>query len=400
MKLLINASNIHIAGPLQVALSVIHELKHFSRHEYYLYLSAEVEAQLDLEQFPANFHVYRFSGYAGRKHWVGRSWMAIRRTRRSALLEKVINPDVVFTIFGPILWRPKAPHLTGFAIPFNIYRESPYFKIVPRLELLKRTMINNIRIKLFLLNTDHVVVETEEVSERMKELFSINPNRISVVSNTVSSIYNQPAAWSDKLSLPPRIPGEIRLLTIAANHLYKNLSIIDAVIARLKKLRPELKVKFILTLHQEQLSIAKENLKHIHFTGPVKVNECPHLYQQCDIMFLPSLLDCFSATYPEAMKMGLPILTSAMPFAKNVCGEAAIYFDPLDPEDIARKIISLAENPVLSAKMIAFGKRQLSSFETASSRVQKYLELAEELTISVRADERGLRREVTKASLQ
>ncbi|HAH59033.1 MAG: glycosyltransferase [Lentimicrobium sp.] len=391
MKLLINASNIHIAGPLQVAISVIHELKHFPEHEYHLYLSAEVENQIDLTQLPANFHTYRFSGYSRGKNWISRAWLLIRRIQRSAMLEKVINPDVVFTIFGPIFWKPRSLHLAGFAIPFCIYKESPYFTEAPRFELFKRKLINRMRTKLFLQNTDYLVVETEEVKERMIQSFGINSDRIAVVSNTVSNIYHQPSAWSDKIKLPPRIPGEFRLITLSANHLYKNLRIIDPVITRLRMLKPELNIKFILSIQPHQIKISKENLKYVHFTGPVKVNECPHLYQQCDFMFLPSLLDCFSASYPEAMKMGLPILTSDMPFAHNVCKDAAIYFDPVNPKDIALKILSLVNDPVMGAKMVAYGKRQLSSFETATSRVEKYLKLVEKLMMSASSDERGLR---------
>ena len=385
MKLIINASNIHVAGPLQVALSVIHELKHFPGHEYHLFLSAEVEEQLDVNQMPSNFYVYHFSGYAGNKLWSNRAWMMLRRLRRSAILEKVICPDVVFSVFGPTFWKPRAPHLAGFAIPFNIYKESPYFKVTGKTELLKRGLINQIRVQAFLKYTNHVVVETNEVRERLIELFKLNPDTVSVVSNTVSSIYAHPAVWCDKINLPPRIPGEIRLITIAANHLYKNLRIIDAVITQLRKLRPELHIKFIVTVKPEQLKISKENSRFIHFTGPVKVTECPHLYQQADYMFLPSLLDCFSATYPEAMRMGLPIITSDLSFAHNVCGQAAVYFDPLDAKDIAEKILSVVDDPVIFAKMVANGKRQLLQFETSTSRTQKYLELAEKLMISTQA---------------
>lgn len=385
MKLIINASNIHVAGPLQVALSVIHELKHFPEHEYHLFLSAEVEEQLDVDQLPSNFNVYHFSGYAGSKLWSNRAWMLLRRLRRSAILEKVIRPDVVFSIFGPTFWKPRAAHLAGFAIPFNIYKESPYFKITGKTELLKRGLINQIRVKAFLKYTDHVVVETNEVRERLIELFKLNPSTVSVVSNTVSSIYAHPAVWSDKINLPPRIPGEIRLITISANHLYKNLQIIDQVIIELRKLRPELNIKFIVTVRPEQLKISARNSSFIHFTGPVKVTECPHLYQQADYMFLPSLLDCFSATYPEAMKMGLPILTSDLSFAHNVCEQAAVYFDPLNAKDIAEKILSVADDPVTFAKMVYNGKKQLSHFETATSRTQKYLELAERLMNSTQA---------------
>ena len=68
------------------------------------------------------------------------------------------------------------------------------------------------------------------------------------------------------------------------------------------------------------------------------VENCPKLYNQADAMFLPTLLETFSASYPEAMKMERPILTSDLDFAKDICGDAALYFNPLDSYDIANKI--------------------------------------------------------------
>ena len=51
-------------------------------------------------------------------------------------------------------------------------------------------------------------------------------------------------------------------------------------------------------------------------------------------MILPTLLESFSATYIEAMFHGKTILTSDLDFARDVCGEAAFYFDPLNPQSI------------------------------------------------------------------
>lgn len=38
---------------------------------------------------------------------------------------------------------------------------------------------------------------------------------------------------------------------------------------------------------------------------------------------MPSLLECFTATYPEAMRMERPIVTTDLAFAQGLCGEAA-----------------------------------------------------------------------------
>jgi glycosyltransferase involved in cell wall biosynthesis len=93
-------------------------------------------------------------------------------------------------------------------------------------------------------------------------------------------------------------------------------------------------------------------------------------------MFLPTLLECFSASYAEAMKMGLPILTSDLKFAREVCGDAAVYFDPVNAGDIAEKILELYDNPENQARMRARGFRRLKDFGTSQERAARYLEIA------------------------
>jgi len=96
-------------------------------------------------------------------------------------------------------------------------------------------------------------------------------------------------------------------------------------------------------------------------------------------MFMPTLLECFSATYPEAMKMGIPIVTSDLPFARSICGDAAVYFDPMSPQSIGEAIYSLANNNSLYKEYIARGWKQLLTFESAKTRAQKYIEILEKL---------------------
>ena len=73
----------------------------------------------------------------------------------------------------------------------------------------------------------------------------------------------------------------------------------------------------------------------------------PMCTAQSDAMLLPTMLECFSASYPEAMVMKKPVLTSDLSFARSICGNAAIYFNPFDPADIADKIIGLVNDKTL-----------------------------------------------------
>ena len=73
--------------------------------------------------------------------------------------------------------------------------------------------------------------------------------------------------------------------------------------------------------------------------------------------------------------MKKPILTSDLSFATTVCGDAALYFNPMDPNDIANKIRELITNQSLYNNLVNRGAVRLDSFETPQKRAQKYLEI-------------------------
>jgi glycosyltransferase involved in cell wall biosynthesis len=92
---------------------------------------------------------------------------------------------------------------------------------------------------------------------------------------------------------------------------------------------------------------------------------------------MPSLLETFSANYPEAMKMNLPIICSDFNFSRDACGDAALYFDAQSPEDIADKIVALINNKTLQNDLINAGKKRLAQLETPESRANKILTMLE-----------------------
>jgi glycosyltransferase involved in cell wall biosynthesis len=96
---------------------------------------------------------------------------------------------------------------------------------------------------------------------------------------------------------------------------------------------------------------------------------------------LPTLLEVFSASYPESMKMKKPILTSNYSFAKDVCKDAVLYFNPLDANDIVEKIEMIYKDENLYKELIKKGSERLRFFETAKSRAEKYIKIMEKLCV-------------------
>ena len=88
------------------------------------------------------------------------------------------------------------------------------------------------------------------------------------------------------------------------------------------------------------------------------------LYAQVDAVVLPTLLESFSATFVEAMALGVPIITSDRDFAHAICGDAAVYVDPTSPAEIAAAINDLARKPERREQLIARGKTRIANLGT------------------------------------
>ena len=77
---------------------------------------------------------------------------------------------------------------------------------------------------------------------------------------------------------------------------------------------------------------------NICFLGRVNDDELVRLYNQAACFVFPSLYEGFGLPPLEAMACGCPVLTSDIPVEREVCGDAAQYFNPLDPNDILHTI--------------------------------------------------------------
>jgi glycosyltransferase involved in cell wall biosynthesis len=180
--------------------------------------------------------------------------------------------------------------------------------------------------------------------------------------------------------LPARAHQQFRFLTLTSYYPHKNLELIPQLIHSLPTALRD-KVEFIITLTEDEYreKIGKEIPSQIRLTGPIPPPECPELYRECDALFLPTLAECFSASYPEAMKMEKPIVTTDLGFARSICQDAALYFTPCDAEAAARQVAKLVENPSLQAELRSNGRKRLTAFDSPAQRATKILDICQEL---------------------
>jgi glycosyltransferase involved in cell wall biosynthesis len=91
------------------------------------------------------------------------------------------------------------------------------------------------------------------------------------------------------------------------------------------------------------------------------------LYSQAAALVHPSLHEGFGLTPLEAMTTGTPVIAARSPGVTEVCGEAALYVDPRDPEDLAARMAEVAQDASLRADLGERGRRRAAEFSWARS---------------------------------
>ena len=365
MKIIINTSHQRFGGAIQVALSFIHECRNFPEHEYHIWVGQGVGKYLDTSVFSANFHFYHFDFGE-----IGFSVMGrIQKTLRP--LENKIKPDAIIATSGPSYYHSIVPQIIGFNLPLYIYPESPFVNNLTWQKKLKLWLKKQVHFYYFKRDAIAFVVQTDDVGCRLKK--ALKTNKVYTVTNNHSNFYlDESLCFSSKL--PVKIKNEFRFLTLTSYYAHKNLELIKEIIPILLKQGID-NVKFVLTIKNEDFQRYIGEQPNIINVGPLKPQECPSLYRECDAMFLPTLAECFSASYPEAMILQKPIITTDLGFARSLCGNAALYFTPTNAIEASAKIVDLISSLELQNELVRNGLQELKKFDTPKTRAEKYLEI-------------------------
>jgi glycosyltransferase involved in cell wall biosynthesis len=366
-KIIINASNLKSGGALQVAITFMEGLKEFKQNKYYIFLPPVLHQSTIFEKFSNNIIFYNVSNPPVFSFFG-------KGPRELVNLEKKIEPDCVFSFFGPTYWRPKSWHIMGFANGLYLYGDLPYIKNLVLLDKIVFTLKKSYHRMLLKNNADYYVVQTDEMKKRLANFLNISKNKVSINYGSYHPLFLKET--SDLKLLPEKKANEFWFVTISSYYPHKNLDVINKVLDILETKDIETKISFILTLpddiFQDKFNRSNNGLINV---GPVELNTCPYLYDNADALFLPTLVESFTASYPEAMIMKKPILTSDYEFSRLVCKNSALYFDPYNPEDIVDKIIEITSKRTLYQSLVDNGLSTVYQMPTFADSTKKYLDI-------------------------
>ena len=98
------------------------------------------------------------------------------------------------------------------------------------------------------------------------------------------------------------------------------------------------------------------------FTDHVSDPELVWLYKNAFCLVLPSLHEGFGIPILEAMNFDCPVVTSFSSSLPEIGGDASLYFNPKNPDDLLEKLKTLQNNNELRKELITKGRQRIKDF--------------------------------------
>jgi glycosyltransferase involved in cell wall biosynthesis len=208
----------------------------------------------------------------------------------------------------------------------------------------------------------HIIAVSQSVKKDIMMLFAIPSEAISVIYEAAERL---PSPGACAMLEQFRTTDFIFYAGNAYPH--KNLDGLISAFEMLHRARPALSLllcgqedffqkRFVSAIHTRGLSDAVIHL------GSVSDACLSWLYTHARAYIFPSFEEGFGLPAVESFIHGCPVLASDIPVLREICGSAALYFDPHDVPAIARAIERILDDEALRSSLADAGSRRSAIF--------------------------------------
>ncbi|MBA3561073.1 MAG: glycosyltransferase family 4 protein [Gemmatimonadaceae bacterium] len=381
MKILINALTAREGGGITYVREMLPALARFGEaHEFHVLLSPEYQTGL-LETLPEGIRPLIADVAAGQllHRWWFEQVEIPRIIRRQSF-------DLLFTVNEIGTVRSPCPHVM-LARNLHIHSPVPNQSTRQRLFLLWRRLSRGPTARAALRAADRVVFVSDAFRREVNASLALDPAKTHVVHHGVSLSFSESQnAEKDASSAGfQALPARQYLLAVSSIDVHKNfetllLAYADAARAGADSF-PDLVIAGTIAdrpLYDRLQNRAKSLgiSESVNFVGRVPHVELAALYHAALALVFPSRLESFGQPLLEAMASGAPIIASALPACREVCVDAALYFEPNDSTTLTTHITAIVTSRSLRARMRALGLERARAFswEKTATRMMAIFE--------------------------
>jgi glycosyltransferase involved in cell wall biosynthesis len=184
-----------------------------------------------------------------------------------------------------------------------------------------------------------------------------SPEQVTVVSegaNHISRILPDPSVLASHGLVPGRF-----VLAVGSLAPHKNLTALGHLARLLAARDMTLAITGGLRVEVFRSSGLPEPAR---YPGRVGDEELKALYESAACFVFPSLYEGFGLPAVEAMTCGCPVAAADIAALRETCGEAAIYFNPKSPDDVARQVLRVLDDVGLSDRLRRSGTERAAKY--------------------------------------
>ena len=345
MRYFIDASNLTGTGGKIVGLNLLKFLSSTSPEDTFLYYLPDTYEFRELRPTPNTTFIFR-KWPTGIKNNFSRLFDL--HIRLPSMI-KSFKADACLTLgdIGPI--KPSCKHIIFVHQPMLINSNSQLsgrgsWSFIKRNYLFKHFSAS-------LNNVSKIIVQTPIMARHIAEQYQFDMSKILVMPQPVPDHVkkNTPTKLHPVISSCSK---PIKLLFLSQYYPHKNHAILPLLLRELKQRGMQNMVQIFTTLDEKcvnsvpylkKLFLQTELITNL---GIVPMHDVSSVLCASSALFLPTLAESYGLIYVEALTCSIPILTSDRDFARWMCKDLAIYFDPLEPTSIVDSITQLISAPI------------------------------------------------------
>ena len=379
MKILINAisAKIKSGGAFQITQNFLLKSLEDNDIEWYYIISQDVDEVIGK----------RFAHLYGNKYFVFPTqpdfWGSYKRVLKEVRkLESRILPDVVYSITAPSYFSFKSKEVMRFTNPWVTHPNKYSWSTLSFTNKLK-TQLYCWNQRRMMKKASFFVTQTETTKKGIMRITGLPTQNVRVVKNVLPQVFkslpkepnSQDGKWVDIACVGAPVP-------------HKNFDILPAVVKELMTQGVE-NVRFHVTIPTDNplLAMYKRELSTLGLSdriithGRCSQSELAEVYRGCQLCFLPTLLEVFSASTLEAMYFQLPVVATDFDFNSEVMGDSCLYYDPMNAKDAAAQIKMYIESEDLCVEMKKRMEERLKLFGDYDKHFNEILDFLKEVAL-------------------
>ena len=354
MRIVIDARMYQESGVGRYIRNLIYNLQKLdSKNEYFILL---LQKEYDTLVYHNNF----------KKILANFRWYGINEQLNLPTILNRIKPDLVhFPHFNvPVFYKGKSV-VTIHDLIHQHFQMKRATTLNPLTYKIKQLAYNKV-FKNAIFKSQKILAPSNYVKNLLIKKWGVEGDKIRVTYEAVDDNIVEKCQMSNvkcQMLLSKRNIKKPYIFYVGNAHPHKNVEGLIKAFLKLKEKYKDLKLVLSGSEHYFWQRVKKEfNQEGIIYTGYISDEELVALYKNAEMFVMPSFEEGFGIPLLESMVCSCPIVSSDAGALKEVGGDACLYFDPYNNEDMTDKIGKLLKDQSLKNQLIEKGQKRVKQF--------------------------------------